>query len=113
MLLHVDGDTHSEAIELIKDRNAHMLLHKANLERAQNRMKLQADRNRIGKSFQIGEMVLLKVQSYAQTSVVNKPFPKLAFKYFGPFEVIQRIGQMAYKLKLLEGSLIHPVFHVS
>jgi hypothetical protein len=90
-----------------------MLLLKEHLLKAQNRMKLQADRQRSGRSFQVGEQVLLKLQPYAQTSLVNRPFPKLAFKYFGPFEVLQRIGQTAYKLKLPEGSQVHPVFRVS
>jgi hypothetical protein len=64
--------------------------------------------------------VLLKLQPYAQSSVVNHPFPKinhpfpkLAFKYFGPYEVAEKVGQTAYKLKLSDNSMIHPVFHVS
>jgi hypothetical protein len=43
--------------------------------------------------------------------VVNRPFHK--FKYFGPFEMLERIGQIAYKIKFPEGSLIRNVFHVS
>jgi hypothetical protein len=64
--------------------------------------------------------VLLKLQPYAQSSVVNHPFPKinhpfpkLAFKYFGPYEVAEKVGQTTYKLKLSDNSMIHPVFHVS
>jgi hypothetical protein len=37
----------------------------------------------------------------------------LCFKYFGPFEVIDKISFVAYKLALPPGSAVHPVFHVS
>jgi hypothetical protein len=45
--------------------------------------------------------------------VLNQPFPKLEFKFFGPFKVLQKIGVITYKLELLATSVVHPVFHVS
>lgn len=85
---------------------------RAQLARAQNRCKQQADRHRIERSY-VGDQVLLKLQPYVQSTVANRPCPKLAYKFFGPFTVEQRVGAMAYKLELPQNSRIHPVFHVS
>lgn len=76
-------------------------------------LKKQADRNRTERSFELGESVLLKLQPYAQSSVANRPCAKLAYKYFGPFKIVDKIGKLAYKLDLPVDSRIHPVFHVS
>ena len=76
-------------------------------------MKQYADKGRTPREFQVGDLVLLKLQPYAQKTVVNRSCPKLAFKYFGPFKVISRIGEVAYKLELPRDAQVHPVFHVS
>jgi hypothetical protein len=98
---------------VIQDRAQQIEILKEHLTKAHNRMKLFADRQRTERSFQVGDKVLLKLQPYAQTTVVNRPYPKLAYKYFGPYTILDKIGQVAYKLELPSGCLVHNVFHVS
>lgn len=101
--LHELAAEHQQFTEMLKEH----LLH------AQHRMKHQADRKRTEREFSVGDQVLLKLQPYVQSSVVNRPCPKLAYKFYGPYKVTSRIGTVAYKLELPQESKIHPVFHVS
>lgn len=45
--------------------------------------------------------------------MVTRSCKKLAYKFYGPYEILERVGNAAYKLELLVTTLIHPVFHVS
>jgi hypothetical protein len=106
-------DVNSPVAGVLADRAAQVETIKQHLTTAQNRMKIYADSKRSERVFQVGDKVLLKLQPYAQKTVVNRPYPKLAYKYFGPFTVLERIGQVAYRLELPPSSQVHNVFHVS
>jgi hypothetical protein len=110
---HVTVDTSVTVAKMIEKLSTQETMLKEQLARAQNKMKQEADRHRRLQEYQVGERVLLKLQPYAQSSLVIRPLPKLAFIYFGPYTILERIGNTAYKLKLPEESQIHPVFHVS
>lgn len=86
---------------------------KIELASAKNRMKQFADRRRSEREFQVGEWVYLKLQPGHLKALLGKPSSKLNPRYYGPFLVLARVGNVAYRLQLPESSNIHPVFHVS
>ncbi|GJS77525.1 chalcone isomerase [Tanacetum coccineum] len=76
-------------------------------------MKAIVDAKRTDREFAVGQWVYLKLQPHRKVFVRMGKYNKLNQKYYGPFQVVQRVGQVAYKLELLSTSQIHPVFHVS
>jgi transposase InsO family protein len=97
----------------LEDRTLMLSVVQQHLSRAQNRMKRQADKNRSERSFSVGDWVFLKMQPYVQSSLARRANQKLAFRFFGPYKILARVGAVAYKLELPSSSAIHPVFHVS
>ena len=55
----------------------------------------------------------MRLQPYRQLTLRSKGFNKLSRRYYSPFQVLQKLGLVAYKLALPLNCLIHPVFHVS
>ena len=64
--------------------------------------------------FEEREKVLLNLTPQIWKKIENKQFQRgLILKYDCPLEVVKRIGNVAYKLKLLERLKLHPTLHVS
>jgi hypothetical protein len=109
----VDAIHHKKLADWLKERQVMTSLIKQHLSRAKLRMNKQANKLRIERSFQVGELVFLKLLAYVQTSLTARSNHKLSFKYFGPYKIMAKVGQVTYKLDLPASSSIHPVFHVS
>jgi hypothetical protein len=97
----------------LQERSVVQDLTRQHLSRAQLRMKYQANNGRTEHEFQEGDQVFVKIQPYVQSSLAPCTIQKLAFRYFGPFAVIHRIGKVGYRLALPQSSSVHLVFHVS
>eukprot|EP00253_Pinus_taeda_P033608 PITA_33608 len=86
---------------------------KDNMATTQNQQKLYADKGRVERQFEVGDMVYLRLQPYRQSSLKQKGAKKLKPRFYGSYRVIRRVGQVAYELELPQGSKIHNIFHVS
>jgi hypothetical protein len=113
-LSYVPGTSANLAVDdLLKDCSTTISLLKENLHKARNRMEVQDDKNRTEREFLEGDWVYLRLQPYSHKSLASRKNLKLSPRFFGPFQILQRIGTVAYKLDLPEAARLHPVFHVS
>lgn len=99
--------------EWLNQKTVMQALIQHHLARAQNRMKMQADKHHTERALDVGTWVYVKHQPYVQTSVAARANQKLSYRFFGPYLITAKVGSVAYKLQLPSSSTIHPVFHVS
>ena len=94
----------SEKVSLIRQR----------LLTAQSQQKSYADVRCRPLEFEVGDHVFLKVMAKRGGVVRFGKRGKLSPRFIGPFEILERVGTIAYRLALpLSMSSIHEVFHVS
>jgi hypothetical protein len=89
-----------------------MMKIKQNLKAAQDRKKRYTDKGITHREFKVGDHVFLKVKAN-RSSLKLGNCSKLAARYCGPFEILERIGPVAYMIALAASMYVHNVFHVS
>ena len=99
--------------DLIRDTSEKVGMIQKRILTAQSRQKSYADVRRQPLEFKVGDHVFLKVMPKRGEIRFGKR-GKLSPRYIGPFEVLERVGAIAYRLALLSSlSSVHEVFYVS
>ena len=98
---------------LIKETEEKVKMIRERLKVSTDRQKSYADMMRKYIRYEIGEKVFLKVSPWKKVMRFGKK-GKLSPKFIGPYEVIEKVGPVAYRLALPpDVEKIHNVFHVS
>ena len=107
------GESQVFGPDILKEAERQVQIIRENLRTAQSRQKSYADHRRRELTFQVGDFVYLKVSPIRGLRRF-KVKGKLAPRYIGPFEVLERRGEVAYRLRLPEQLAdVHDVFHIS
>ena len=113
-LLRFEKGTIASAMEQqLLERDSILDELKSQLLKAQVQMKELADRKWRDVQFDMGDMVYVKIRPNRQKRLAKRLNEKLSPRFYGPFPVEKRIGNVAYKLSLPLSSAVHPLFHVS
>ena len=79
---------HSDIQELLLERDKIIARLQSNLQKAQHRMTVQANKKHNDLHFDVDDWVLVNLQPYRQHSLALRKNCKLGMRYFGPFQVI-------------------------
>lgn len=103
----IDNPKANAMIQNLHDIQKELVEH---LHTAASEMKKYADRDRQDiTSFKVGDKVYISNKNIKTT----RPSETLDYRNLGPVEIIERIGNLAYRVKLPETCKRHDVFHVS
>nr|GEZ87918.1 putative reverse transcriptase domain-containing protein [Tanacetum cinerariifolium] len=107
------GESSLTGLELVQETTDKVVLVKEKPKAVRYRQKIYVDYGRKPLEFEVEDRVLLKVAPWKCVVRFGKK-GKLAPRYVGPFEILERIGLVAYRLRLPEElNSVHDTFHVS
>nr|GEV30587.1 putative reverse transcriptase domain-containing protein [Tanacetum cinerariifolium] len=107
------GENRLTGPELVQETTNKVVQIKERLKAVRDHQKSYVDNRRKPLEFSIGDQVLLKVSPWKGVVGFGKKV-KLAPRYVRPFKILERIGPIAYRLRLpYELTSVHDTFHVS
>lgn len=101
MILYDPQTSNNKIVDaLLQEWDKALVLLKKMLQQTKHRMKQMGDKNFKYVTFEIGYLVLIKLQTYIQTSLTQQPFYKINQKSYGLYKVLKMVGQAAYNVDL-------------
>ncbi|MCO5604807.1 hypothetical protein L7F22_058979 [Adiantum nelumboides] len=104
-----------EADEYTRDLDTAFAKVRETLQNSQERQKKAADCHRCDLKLKENDWVLLRFEKVRLRKKKGKErlFPKLSMRYYGPFQITERINDVSFRLRLPDTWKIHNAFHVS
>ncbi|WVZ64411.1 hypothetical protein U9M48_013924 [Paspalum notatum var. saurae] len=113
LLSYQPGLARVQAVDIqMQQRDEFLLEIREHLLRAQEIMWSHHDQGHRDVSFAVGDWAWLRLHQRSASGITARSNAKLAPRFYGPFQVVERVGLVAYCLCLPPKARIHDVFHV-